>query len=83
MNAAESGGDVAPPMLGAMGRQMSSPQHSQVPPKLSKQQSRQGSSSNNLNASNVSGGTAGNVNVAMSSKAQAAIQETKQKLGQF
>eukprot|EP01033_Poteriospumella_lacustris_P018662 gene18662-13439_t len=84
MNATESGGDAAPPMLGAMGRQMSSPLQSQVPPKLSKQQSWQGSSSNNLNASNASGGTtAGNANVAMSSKAQAAMQETKQKLGQF
>eukprot|EP01039_Chlorochromonas_danica_P018979 gene18979-22928_t len=49
MNATESGGDAAPPMLGAMGRQMSSPLQSQVPPKLSKQQRRQGSSSNNLN----------------------------------
>ena len=83
MNATESGGDAAPPMLGAMGRQMSSPLQSQVPPKLSKQQSWQGSSSNNLNASNASGGTPGNANVAMSSKAQAAMQETKQKLGQF
>lgn len=86
MNAENGGGDgAAPPMLGAMGRQMSSPLQSQAPPKLSKQQSWQASSSSNLNASNATGGSAagGNANVAMSSKAQAAMQETKQKLGQF